>query len=290
MPVILHSRNIPMTKPELKTYRDIDWATLRANALKKKGWHSKGPKQWDEKARSFAGRNTSTAYVDLFLSHLPLDPAMTVLDVGSGPGTLAIPIAARVKKVTAMDFSRGMLDTLDELARAEGVSNIETVCCAWEDNWADKGITPHDIAVASRSMGVEELEPAIRKIDSFATKYVFLSDRIGSTPFEEGAFTALDRPFSPGPDYIYTLNILYTLGIHPNITILELERDTTYNSLEQAIRSYSWMFHDITEKELGILEEYIQNRIISSKGDTITVRRDSPPKWALIWWQKSSSL
>jgi SAM-dependent methyltransferase len=275
-----------MSNLELKTYSDIDWAALRANALKKKGWHSKGPKQWDEKARSFAGRNKDTAYVDLFLSHLPLDPSMTVLDVGSGPGTLAIPLATKVKKVTAMDFSRGMLDTLEELARAEGISNIETVCCAWEDSWEDKGIAPHDIAVASRSMGVQELEPAIRKLDSFGTRYVFLSDRVGSTPFEEGAFTALGRPFAPGPDYIYTLNILYTSGIHPNVTILDLERDVTYDSIEEAIKSYTWMFHDITEKELGILEEYIQTRVILAEGDTITVRRDSPPRWALIWWQK----
>lgn len=277
-----------MSNLELKTYSDIDWTTLRANALKKKGWQSKGPRQWDEKARSFAGRNKATAYVDLFLSHLPLDPSMTVLDVGSGPGTLAIPMAAKVKKVTAMDFSKGMLDTLDELARAEGLSNIETVCCAWEDSWEDKGIVPHDIAVASRSMGVQELEPAIRKLDSFGTRYVFLSDRVGSTPFEEGAFTALGRPFTPGPDYIYTLNILYTLGIHPNVTILDLERDITYDSIEEAIKSYTWMFHDITEKERGILEEYIQSRVIFAEGGTITMRRGSPPRWALIWWQKPS--
>lgn len=272
-----------------KIYSDIDWTSLRATALKRKGWHSKGPKQWDEKARSFAGRNKSASYVELFLSQLPLDSEMTVLDVGSGPGTLAIPMASRVKKVTAIDFSKGMLETLMELAREEGVANIDAVCCAWEDNWAENGVQPHDIAVASRSMGVQDLETAIQKINSFATKYVFLSDRIGSTPFEEGAFTALGRPFTPGPDYIYTLNILYTLGIYPNVTILKLERDVTYDSMEEAVRSYSWMFHDITEKELALLQEYIGNKIVSSKGDTITVRRDSPPRWAVIWWQKDNS-
>ena len=78
-------------------YADIDWSSLRANALAQKGWQEKGPVEWDQKARSFASRNKSTAYVDLVLSHLPLDPSFTVLDIGSGPGTLAIPMAKKVQ-------------------------------------------------------------------------------------------------------------------------------------------------------------------------------------------------
>lgn len=273
---------------ELKTYSDIDWTTLRANALKKKGWQKKDHKQWDDRARSFAGRNKSTTYVSLFLSQLPLTGEMTVLDVGSGPGTLAIPIAKKVKKVTAIDFSKGMLDTLNELAQAENTLNIKTICCAWEDDWTEKNIQPHDIAIASRSMGVKELEPAIRKIDAFATGYVFLSDRIGSTPFEEGAFRALGRPFTTGPDYIYTLNTLYTLNIHPNVTVLNLERDVTFTSIEEAIQSYSWMFPDITARELRALRQYITGMIVNSEGDRVTVRRDTPPRWAMIWWQKNA--
>jgi SAM-dependent methyltransferase len=269
-----------------ETYTDIDWTSLRANALAKKGWQNKGPKEWDAKARSFAGRNKSTEYISLFLSHLVLEPSMTVLDIGSGPGTLAIPLARRVKKVTAIDFSRGMLDTLEEIADEENIHNITTVQCAWEDDWQAKGIQPHDIAVASRALGVKDLEAALRKIDRYGTRYVFLSDRIGSTPFELGAFKALGRPFSSGPDYIYTLNTLYTLGIHPNVTVLKLDRDISYSSVEEAIESYSWMFHDITPQELLILEEYIAGNIIRTETTGITVRRDSPPRWALIWWEK----
>lgn len=269
-----------------ETYTDIDWTSLRANALAKKGWQNKGPKEWDAKARSFAGRNKSTEYISLFLSHLVLEPSMTVLDIGSGPGTLAIPLARSVKKVTAIDFSRGMLDTLEEIADEENIDNITTVQCAWEDDWQAKGIQPHDIAVASRALGVKDLEAALRKIDRYGTRYAFLSDRIGSAPFEVGAFKALGRPFSSGPDYIYTLNTLYTLGIHPNVAVLKLDRDISYSSVEEAIKSYSWMFHDITPQELLTLEEYITGNIIRIDNTGITVRRDSPPRWALIWWEK----
>ena len=276
-----------MTNQKLKTYNDINWAQLRANALEAKGWKDKGPGEWDKKAESFAGRNKSATYIDLFLAQLPLDPTMSVLDIGSGPGTLALPIAKRVKNVSAIDFSRGMLDTLKKFALAENINNITCVQCAWEDDWSDKGLLPHDIAIASRSMGVKDLEPALDKINSFAKQYVFLSDRIGATPFDLGAFKALDRPFTLGPDYIYTLNTLYTMGIHPNVTVLELEPEVTYPSMDEAISSFSWMFHDITADELIALKQYIQSKIVSSGSHEITIRKDSPPRWALIWWKKS---
>jgi SAM-dependent methyltransferase len=272
--------------PSPKTYKDIKWAALRANAMNRKGWKSKGPKEWDGKADSFSKRNKDSAYTSLFLSHLPLENSLTVLDIGSGPGTLAIPIATRVKSVTAIDFSRGMLSTLNTVAAEQQINNIATIQCAWEDDWAAKEIKPHDIAIASRSMGVGDLAAALHKINSYAKKYVFISDRIGDTPFEKSAFTALGRSFEPGPDYIYTLNTLYTLEIHPNVTVLQLNRDTVYTDMAEAVDSYSWMFKAITPEETILLEKYICSRIVSSENGRIVVRRDNPARWALIWWEK----
>ncbi len=272
--------------PSPKTYADIDWAALRANAMNRKGWKSKGPKEWDGKADSFSKRNQDSAYSSLFLSHLPLKSTYSVLDIGSGPGTLAIPISTRVKNVTAIDFSEGMLSTLDSIAAEQQINNIQTIQCAWEDDWAAKEIKPHDIAIASRSMGVRDLAAALHKINNYAKRYVFISDRIGDTPFEKSAFQALGRPFETGPDYIYTLNTLYTLGIYPNVTILKLDRNTTYENMDEAVNSYSWMFKGITPQETVLLEKYISSRIVGTENDKITVERDDPPRWALIWWGK----
>ncbi len=277
-----------MTDSAPEIYADIDWKRLRANAIAKKGWQKKSPADWDLKARSFSCRNKNSTYIDLVLSHLPLKDSFTVLDIGSGPGTLAIPLAPRVKSVTAIDFSQGMLDVLEEIAHQEKIDNIHTVQCAWEDDWEDKGLLPHDIAIASRSMGVMDLTIALGKINKYGTRYVFLTDRIGSTPFDEGAFEAVGRPFTPGPDYIYTLNILYTLGIHPNVTVLKLEQDIEYASMDEAVKSYSWMFHDITKKEHLALVNYLAGKIIQTKDNRLIIRRDSPPQWALIWWEKAT--
>jgi SAM-dependent methyltransferase len=270
----------------LQTYADIDWVDLRAKAFKNKGWQNKGSKEWDAKATSFATRNKSSTYIELFLTLLPLEPSMSVLDVGSGPGTLAIPIARKVQSVTAIDFSQGMLDALIDQASEEKISNIKTIHCAWEDDWQARGIHPHDIAIASRAMGVQDLEAALKKIDAHALRYVFLSDRIGETPFDIAAFDAVGRPFAAGPDYIYTVNMLYKMGIHPNITVLTLDREITFNSMEEVINSYRWMFNDLSTTETIALENYLQNQIIKRENNQLTMRREPPPRWAVIWWQK----
>ena len=276
-----------MIIPSTYTYTDIDWALLRQNAMAQKGWKRKGPKEWDSKAKSFSGRTKNNDYVDLFINELPLQTSYSVLDVGSGPGTLALPIAKCVQKVTAIDFSAGMLEILDQHATSEKLDNISTIQCSWEDDWQKKGILPHDIAIASRSVGVEELKPALSKINDIAQKYVFISDRIGATPFEEEAFHAIGRPFESGPDYIYTLNILYTMGIYPNVTILRPDPVSIYPSFERAFESYRWMFQDLTQQEEVKLRHYIKQNIVKNNSkDSIIVKRNSPVQWALIWWQK----
>jgi hypothetical protein len=58
--------------------------------------------------------------------------------------------------------------------------------------------------------------------------------------------------------------------------------------MAEAIKSYSWMFHDITPEEHLSLEKYLAGKIIHTEGDRLIIRRDSPPQWALIWWEKTA--
>src|SRR6185436_13813311 len=62
--------------------------------------------------------------------HLELRPGMTVLDIGCGPGRVAIPVARQVGpqgRVVAIDLQPGMLSRAQEKARAADVSNIRFI-------------------------------------------------------------------------------------------------------------------------------------------------------------------
>jgi SAM-dependent methyltransferase len=268
------------------TYEDIDWLTLWQNSRKQRSWHSKGVKDWDQKASSFAERNRQSPYVALFLSRLPLSPEYTILDVGCGPGTLALPLAGHVREVTAVDYSQKMLNLLTEQAQLANISNIRPIHCAWEDDWNMHGIKPADIAIASRSMNVADPVRAIDKLNNYAEKYVFITDRIAPSPFDPDAFAAIGRRFESGPDYIYTLNFLYSKGIYPCVEILELDRDIHFQNHDEALQAYRWMFKDLTATEERKLAEFISSSCIKSSSTGVTLRRRHPPRWAMIWWKK----
>jgi len=279
-----------MPIPPETTLADIDWNLLWQNARKQKSWSSKGPADWDRKADSFASRNMSSPYVSLFLERLPLASDLTVLDVGSGPGTLSIPLAGLVRSVTAVDYSAGMLDALSRKAEEKDIHNIRTIQGAWEDDWLQLGIGVHDIAIASRSLAVANLSLALQKLNDHARDYVFIADRISPTPFDPAAFAAIGREFQSGPDYIYTVGTLYAMGIHPCIDILKLDRDYVFRDIDEALDSYAWMFTDLSSREKEALTGYVRSKVIHAKGGQVTLRREHPPRWALIWWKKDRPL
>lgn len=275
-----------MTDHNMFTHEDINWDRLWQNARRKKGWGSKGAEEWDKKAASFAARNRTSPYVELLLRHLPLDSGMTVLDVGCGPGNLTLPLAKHCRRVTALDFSANMLAILEQEARTQHLENVTTHRLAWEDDWQQVPVAPHDLAIASRSLSVDDLRAAIGKLDAHASRYVFIADRISPTPFAPEAFSAVGRPFNSGPDYIYTLNILYSMGIHPNVTILELPPVFTYQDLDQAFLTYSWMIKELSKPEELALKDFLASRATANPDGTIAIARDHHPRWALIWWAK----
>jgi len=269
------------------TYSDIDWSLLWKNARKRKSWPGKKEEDWDKDARSFADRNTESPYASMVISRLPLDKTMTVLDIGSGPGTLALPLAEHVSSITAVDYSDQMIKILSERAGHNNFANIQALKASWEDNWDALGICVHDLVIASRSLSVEDLAGALKKIHKYAGKFACVIDRIAPSPFDPEAFKLIGRPFDSGPDYIYTLNILYGMGIHPSVDILELERDLIFPNRENALEIYTWMFKDLSKNEIAKLDEYLSSRIIESDTNHVVIRRKFPPRWAMIRWEKT---
>lgn len=267
-------------------YRNIDWNRMWREARRHKSWKSKNHNEWDRKAAAFARRNYGSPYVEQFLRLMAPVPEWSVLDVGSGPGTLAVPLAGLVGKVTALDFSGEMLQILRRHAAKEGLENLTTVRASWVDDWGHLGIEAHDAVIASRSLAVEDLRQALLRLNQWALRKVFITDRVGPGPFDPGAFVALGREFNPGPDYIYTLNLLYGLGIHARVDFIQGGHFCQYASREQAIASFSWMFDDLTSAEERKLAAYVDSRLVRLHEAAWLIKRPSGAEWAFISWEK----
>ena len=266
-------------------YQDIDWDTMWLESRAHKSWKKKKSSDWDQRAAGFAERNLDSPFVAQFMAHLQTEPDWSVLDVGCGPGTLAIPLASQVRQVTALDYSAAMLSELDKRAKAAGLQNITTIQASWTDDWQALKIPRHEVAIASRSLSVDDLKGALRKLNAWASKAVYVVDRVGAGPFDPDLFAAIGRDFEPGPDYIFTLNILYTLGIQAQVDFLTLDSTRTYSSREEALQSYRWMVDDLTGVEEERLTAYVDARLSQTVDGSWQLARQTPPRWALIWWR-----
>lgn len=269
-------------------YDDIDWQLLWKNSRETKSWKSKNAGEWSKRSASFAQRTRHSPYVRQFLESVAVDRNTTLLDVGCGPGTLAVPFAQKVSRVTAIDYSQGMLEQLEAYAREEGVENITTIKCAWEDSWEEKQIGRHDLVIASRSMNIEDLAAGIEKLEKHAVSQVVMAERIAPTPYDPDAFAAIGRSFSSGPDYIYTMNMLHHLDIHPRIEHIELTAEPCFENLDAAVQSYRWMFRDLSEEEERKLTLFLSSRIIKEDDGGIIIKRNYPQRWALLSWAKKA--
>lgn len=265
---------------------NIDWNKLWQEAQQRKSWKKKKKSDWDRRAHGFAGRNVNSDYANRFLQLVKPESHWRVLDIGCGPGTLALPLAAKVRSVTAIDFSSAMLQELEKRSTLQNIVNIRTVQASWTDDWRRLAIPPHEVVISSRSLSVTDLRGALEKMDNWATEKVFIVDRVGSGPFDPGLFAALKRDFEPGPDYIFTVNLLYQMGIHPTIDYIELEKTRSFASREEAIASCRWMFDDLGPEDEARLVSYVNERIVRDVHGAWSFRRESRVKWALLSWEK----
>lgn len=140
------------------------------------------------------------------------------------------------------------------------------------------------MAIASRSLSVDDLRSALEKLTRFAKKEVVITDKVGHGPFDPEAFSAVGRELKTGPDYIYTINLLYQMGIHANVNFIPLESTLPCSSIEEAMDYYAWMFHDLNSEEKKRLKKYVQSITTSTDAGALAVHRKHVPTWAFIRW------
>jgi SAM-dependent methyltransferase len=275
-------------------HRIIDWNELW------KAIHVSSPERtrkdrdpaaiWDKRAAAYqrVTRDEHEA-TERDLGFLDLRPEDTVLDMGAGTGRLAVPIAGRVARVTALDPSGAMLGVLRERMEQEGQSNYSCVQMRWEEVEIGRDIEPHDVVIAAFSLGFYDLGAALAKIDQAATRAVYLFWHAGEWRGPEemmlyrGVFGEEGTQQKGYPDYSYPVNILHDAGIYANVSIYPAIWESSYESVDEAVQNWVTMHHPDLEDRSPVTEFF--SRVLRPDASGRLVHSAVRPT-AVVWWTK----
>ncbi len=266
----------------IEVLQSLDWNEVWKELRARRTMAQLSASSWEKRSSKMRRSADSDPFTRTFLSLLQPRPDWTVLDMGCGPGTLTLPLAALVSHVTAADFSQGMLDIVGEECRAGGIANVTTRKLAWEDDWQSAKIGRYDAVIASRSLVCDDLRDAVVKLDRAARHKVFICTIVGDGPFDRRVFNAIGRPLNAGPDYICNYNLLYQMGILARVDFIRQE-PRTYKNADEAFESMAWMVDDMTEAESRRLRAFVEEHAIP-EGDQWTTDYDRTIHWAVLSW------
>ena len=114
---------------------------------------------WDDDPRR---RKLAASIFAALEQAVPPRAEWAALDYGAGTGLLTLALAARVRRVLAVDSSAGMLAVLAEKARAGGCANVETLRADFAKDPLPAG--PFDLVASAMTLHhVADMEGLLRK-------------------------------------------------------------------------------------------------------------------------------
>nr|WP_319539882.1 class I SAM-dependent methyltransferase [uncultured Methanospirillum sp.] len=224
------------------------------------------------------------------LQCIPISSVDSVLDVGCGPGRITSQLAKIAGKVTALDISEKMMERCREKVR--DYSHVETILMDWNCAEPDINLPRHDIVIASRSIGGED----IKKLSKFAKKYAAIISWANAPSIPEIRSLLFDSarkkgypikkiPFTHDRRLQYNLqyNLVYDLGYEPNINIVQDGFERYYPSKEDAYSDLQHLIGDPEELNLDVFKENVDQFLTysSEKG----YRFFFETRTFVLWWE-----
>ncbi len=230
----------------------------------------RGVEFWNRYARKYAEymrrrRMFFEQRVEKLAKLLGFDRNTTVLEIGAGPGTYTVPIAKRVKLVTAIEPAEAMVKELTRYAQEEGVDNIRVVVKRWEDIAPGTDVDVHDIVFAAHSLVMDDLRSAISKMFDLAKRSICIVTHASRSRWMEiyiniireligsEAFARSKRSYSD------MVEVIRELGYEPIVITEEITFVELYRSLDEVVED--WMDRIRARVEGSIDEEKLRDRI-----------------------------
>ncbi|WKY44397.1 methyltransferase domain-containing protein [Eubacteriaceae bacterium ES2] len=244
-------------------------------------WDSQAP-MYDQMAKM------EKDFTRLQIDAMPTSPEDSVLDLCCGPGRITSMIAERVKTVTAIDASPKMLEYCQANCQNLGLKNVTTRLMNWDDVIPNQTIEKHDLVIASRSLAM----PEIKRLNALANKAIAIVcwanaphiPVILGQMFKGTSTATAPLPTVPDRRFGYNLmfNMIYDLGLDPNITILDDGFTKTFDSYDEAYSELRKL-RPFTDEKLAIFKNNLAAMLSENQDGTVTFKQLT--KSYVLWWR-----
>ena len=198
-----------------------------------------------------------------------LDTCRTALDVGAGCGALAIPLARRLRSVTALEPSPAMVRALRRWAAEAGLGNVVVV----EAAWGDVPVPPHDLVLCAHvGDPLRADSDFLREAGRAARRLVVLvrdltSARGGDKFFYRELYPALlGRPYASHCEADDLVGALRSLGVRPTVTEIEYRSDQPFADLDEACEFWMAYLGLSDSRARDYLTAFLRERLVR-RGD-----------------------
>lgn len=260
-------------------------------------WHQSSGKSckeyWaDEKSAAVYSKKHCDEHqqrIDTTLEGLSLTSQFRVLDIGAGPGNIAIPMAKIAQSVTTVEPSKGMNAVMKAEIQQQSIDNIINIEKTWEDVTPPLDLTPpYDLVIASMSLGMSDIKAAIEKMNHVCNGLVALFWHAGTPGWEIMPKVLWPKLFGQqyhgGPKSDILFQILYQMGIYPEISTFTHHFHEIFPTIEAAQNFYCKRFNQIQPEQRPILESYLKQHCLQTEEGFVHVLKHTTMKFS---WRTS---
>ena len=166
--------------------------------------------------------------------------------------------------------------------------NITTILSPIEEISLEK-LGSFDVVISSRALnGIIPIDEILKTINEIANKYVFITV-FGpeNWKIERDFKKYINQEEIPFPEYNYLFNILFNMGIYPNVERLSIPSYRTYDTIEEAMDNGKFRVELLNNEEKGKLREYLQKILKKDPETGKLFNEKDKADWILIWWKKT---
>ena len=244
-----------------------------------------------KKSLEYLKTTEQSGKIKKILDTVPLSRESNVLDIGSGPGIMALPMSPRVAHITAIEPEEGAMAVLKEMIAKNGIDNITTIRKRWEDIDISQDLNgPYDLVIASYSLDMPHMKEAIEKMCAVSRKWVYLTWANSISTIEQRQIDLWPRLYGweyyPKPKANILYNLLNDMEIYPNVKTEHRVYLQKFPDIETAVRKFKKTLDISTPEGESVIRDYLVTKFEFKNCEYSLLDRQVV---ATLWWDVSET-